>query len=240
MNVLVLGATGATGKLATQILLEEYHHVTAIIRPKSQLDDSLMNHSNMTVVRDNIDSLSEEQLCAYLEKCDAVVSCLGHNLSCKGLFGHPRDLVSGTVEKVKRCAKMLDRDTPLKLVLMSSSGVANQSIDSPMSFASRCVVGTLRALLPPHADNERAAATLQQEQIDSLEWVTVRPDSLVNCSTVSPFDVHTSPQRDPIFNAGDTSRINVAKFMVDLLMSPSLWRQWRSQTPVIYNRSLQQ
>jgi nucleoside-diphosphate-sugar epimerase len=237
MNVLVLGATGATGRLATQLLLEEHHHVMAIVRPTSELDSEVAKHNNLSVVRNNIDAMSDEMLCHYLSKCDAVVSCLGHNLSCKGLFGHPRNLVSDTVAKVKRCAELLERDTPLKFVLMSSSGVANRNVDAPMSFASRCVIRTLRALLPPHADNERATAQLQQQQTQALEWVCVRPDALVNCSTISPFEVHDSPQRDPIFNSGDTSRINVAKFMVDLLMSPSLWRQWRAQTPVIYNRS---
>jgi len=68
-----------------------------------------------------------------------------------------------------------------------------------------------------------------------IEWVAVRPDSLTNQINTTPYDVHPSPIRDPIFNSGKTSRINVAHFIVALITQPQIWQRWRGDLPVIYN-----
>ncbi|OOY35540.1 hypothetical protein BOV90_03935 [Solemya velum gill symbiont] len=47
---------------------------------------------------------------------------------------------------------------------------------------------------------------------------------------------HTSPVRNVIFNAGKTSRINVADFMSDLAVKSELWNEWKGKMPVIYDR----
>ena len=58
---------------------------------------------------------------------------------------------------------------------------------------------------------------------------------LINEAEVSEYIVHPSPIRSPIFDAGKTSRINVADFMVSLLKDAELWGNWKYKTPVIYN-----
>jgi len=93
-------------------------------------------------------------------------------------------------------------------------------------------------LVPPHVDNEEAGEYLQYVYTNSckaLEWVAVRPDSLVDQSKQSKFSVYPSPISDPIFSSKETSRINVAMFMVDLISSRQLWNEWVSEMPVIYN-----
>ena len=44
-----------------------------------------------------------------------------------------------------------------------------------------------------------------------------------------------SVQRSPIFNAGKTSRINVANFITELVSNEELWNKWKYRMPVIYN-----
>ncbi len=68
-----------------------------------------------------------------------------------------------------------------------------------------------------------------------VEWVAVRPDGLIDEKNISPYEIHPSPTRSAIFNAGKTSRINVAHFMTDLIMDNQTWNQWKGQMPVIYN-----
>ena len=63
----------------------------------------------------------------------------------------------------------------------------------------------------------------------------MRPDGLIDEDTVSSYTVHESPTRSAIFNAGKTSRINVAHFMTELASSESLWQEWKGKMPVIYN-----
>ncbi|MCP4135133.1 MAG: NAD(P)-dependent oxidoreductase, partial [bacterium] len=52
---------------------------------------------------------------------------------------------------------------------------------------------------------------------------------------VSEYEVHPSPIRSAIFNAGQTSRINVGHFMAGLVTDNHLWDRWKGQMPVIYN-----
>jgi hypothetical protein len=93
-------------------------------------------------------------------------------------------------------------------------------------------------LLPPHVDNEQASDYLRTTvgQKDAhIEWAVVRPDSLLDEEEVTEYEVHPSPIRSAIFNAGKTSRINVGSFMADLITDESIWKMWKGQMPVIYN-----
>ena len=112
---------------------------------------------------------------------------------------------------------------------------------SPSRFrlARRFVIGLLRLLLPPHVDNEQAADYLRSivgQNDSAIEWAAVRPDGLIDESEVSEYEVHPSPIRSAIFDAGKTSRINVAHFMAELITDDQTWNQWKGQMPVIYNR----
>ncbi|VVE60271.1 NAD-dependent epimerase [Pandoraea captiosa] len=96
----------------------------------------------------------------------------------------------------------------------------------------------VRALVPPHADNEQAADFLRTvigHHDPRVEWVVVRPDSLTDEPEVTAYETHPSPMRNAIFDAGKTSRINVAHFMADLMTRDDIWCRWRYQMPVIYN-----
>ena len=67
--------------------------------------------------------------------------------------------------------------------------------------------------------------------------VVVRPDTLIDEKKVSEYEVHPSPIRSAIFNAGKTSRTNVGDFMASLITEDDLWRRWRGRMPVIYNKA---
>jgi len=93
--------------------------------------------------------------------------------------------------------------------------------------------------LPPHRDNMMAADYLQDEigkENEKMDWVAVRPDSLINSDIESAYEVCKSQVRSPIFNAGKVSRINVSHFMAELLSDDGLWQQWRFKMPVLYNK----
>ena len=52
---------------------------------------------------------------------------------------------------------------------------------------------------------------------------------------VSEYEIHQSPTRNAIFDAGPSRRINVANFMASLATDSELWDVWRGKMPVIYN-----
>ncbi len=238
MNVLVLGATGATGRLLTEQLLERDVAVRAIVRSVARVPDQLRSYTALTLTEAEILSLSDDQLTELARGVDGVASCLGHTLSFKGIYGKPRRLVTDATRRVCDAIAGTDPQKPVRFVLMNTTGNRNRDNKEPRSLGEHVVIGLLRLLLPPQPDNEQAAEHLRTgvgRDSQYIEWAAVRPDSLVDEAAVSPYDVVPSPLRSPIFNAGNTSRINVAHFMARLLLEDDLWSRWRFQMPVIYN-----
>lgn len=94
MTTIVVGATGATGRLLVEQLLKRGQKVKAIVRSPNKLPKSVSEHPNISLIQANVLDLSPDELGEHLKNCEAVVSCLGHNLTFKGLFGHPRRLVT--------------------------------------------------------------------------------------------------------------------------------------------------
>jgi NAD(P)-dependent dehydrogenase (short-subunit alcohol dehydrogenase family) len=238
MTTLVVGASGATGQLLVQQLLSRGHSVKAIVRSPDMLPVDLESHRNLSVIRASVLSLTDAEMAQHVRGCSAVASCLGHNMSAKGIYGAPRRLVTDAVRRLCDAIKTNKSEEPTKFVLMNTAGNSNRDVNERVSFGQRLVIGLLRLLLPPHVDNEKAADYLRIEigQSDSaIEWAAVRPDSLVNEDELSEYEVHSSPIRSAIFNAGVTSRINVGHFMAALITDDDTWNQWKGQMPVIYN-----
>jgi hypothetical protein len=239
LKILVVGASGATGRLLVEQLLAGGHEVKAIVRSNSSFPEHLASHSAITIVKGEVHNFSVDEMAHHVCKSDAVVSCLGHNLSFKGMFGSPRRLVRDTVCKVFEAVKTNGNDAPVKLILMNSTGCRNRDLNEKISFGQKVVISLLRLLLPPHADNENAIDFLRTkigQDGGRVEWVAVRPDGLVDSSEVSDYELHSSPIRSAIFDAGKTSRINVAHFMAELITKEDTWLAWKGKMPVIYNK----
>ncbi len=239
MKVLVVGATGATGRLLVEQLLERGHDVTAIVRAPERLPEVLRSHDNLSLIQGSLLAMSDPELAELVEGCDGIASCLGHNTTLKGMFGKPRRLVTDATRRLCAAVAATGPQGSTKFVLMNTTGNRNRDLDEPVSLAQRLVVGLLRRVLPPHADNEQAADHLRTEigQDDGLiQWVVVRPDGLIDESAVSDYRIHPSPTRSAIFDPGTTSRINVGHFMADLISDDDTWQKWQGQMPVIYNK----
>lgn len=241
MTVLVVGATGATGRLLVERLLSQGHRVRSIVRSVDRVPEATRSHPRITHIEANLLDLSDAQLAAHVEGCSAIACLLGHRLSFQGIFGPPRRLVTDATRRLCGALKKTSSGEPRRYVLMNTAGNRNGDLEEPISFAQQCVVGLIRAAVPPHADNEDAAEFLRVEigQADAdVEWAAVRPDSLVDEDTVTEYEIYPSPTRSAIFNPGTTSRINVASFMAALITDSDLWQEWKGRMPVIYNKAI--
>ena len=238
MTILVVGASGATGRLLVEQLLNRGQNVKVIVRSPERLPEFLNNHDNLSVICASVLELSDAEMVQNVNGCDAVASCLGHNMNWKGLYGPPRRLVIDATRRLCNAIKTNKSEKPTRYVLMNTTGNSNRDLHEPISFGQRCVIGLLRLLLPPHVDNEKAAdylRTIIGQNDREVEWVAVRPDSLIDEDNVTEYEVHPSPIRSAIFNSGRTSRINVAHFIADLITDDNTWNKWKGQMPVIYN-----
>lgn len=239
MNILIAGASGATGRLLTEELLDRGEFVKVIVRSPEKLPAAIRNHENLEVIHASILDLSDAEMAQHVKGCDAAASCLGHNLNLKGLYGHPRKLVTDAVRRLCEAIKANSPHKSIKFVLMNTTANSNRDLNESISFGEKCVFGLTRLLLPPQADNEQAAEYLRCKigSKDTLiEWTAVRPDGLTDEDEVTAYEVHPSPIRSAVFDSGQTSRINVGHFMAELITEDDIWQQWKGQMPVVYNK----
>ena len=252
MKVIVLGATGATGRLVVKELLKQQHQVIALVRSSGQEhtlkkidedlreeglgNEELRDKEQLTLINGTALTLEDAHLSKLIDKADGVISCLGHNLTWKGVYGAPQMMVRDSIKRIVTLV-CRHRNAPLKIVLMNSSGVQNKDQHEPISLMQHLVLTILRLLLPPHKDNEQAANYLRTLDASkhTTQWVVVRPDALIDHCNVTPYSLHPAPIRSAIFDAGKVSRINVAVAMTRLLSDSHLWGKWQGKMPLIYN-----
>ncbi len=179
MRTLVIGACGATGRRLVEQLLTHGHNVRVVVRST----DMLPSHDSLSTTRASVLDLSDAEMAELVDGCGAVASCLGHNLSIKGIYGHPRRLVTDATRRFCNAITASEPEEPIKFVLMNTAGNSNRDLQEPISFGQKCVIGLLRLLLPPHTDNEKAADYLRTkigQNHRAVEWAVVRPDNLID------------------------------------------------------------
>jgi hypothetical protein len=239
-TTLVVGASGATGMKLVEQLLKQGLNVKVIVRSPEKLPEYWKSNNRLQIISASILELSNSEMNEHVAGCDAIASCLGHNITWRGIYGQPRKLVTDVTRRLCNAIEANNSKTITKFVLMNTTGNRNRDLSEPISFGQKCIIGLLRLLLPPHLDNEKAADYLRTEigqNNNLIEWVAVRPDGLTNEEKVTAYEIHASPIRSAIFNAGKISRINVGHFMAQLINDDDLWDKWKGQMPVIYNSS---
>lgn len=107
-QALVVGASEATGQLLVVELLNRGVDVIAIVRSSSSQKHKFGLYSNYHEVSGSISEMTEAELIPLVDQCDFVFSCLGHNLTWKGVFGQPRRLVTDSIRKLSRIIESLN------------------------------------------------------------------------------------------------------------------------------------
>ena len=97
MTTLVVGASGATGKLLVEQLLDAGQKVKVIVRSTGNIPDTWKSNDSILIIKATITEISVKEMAEHLTDCHAVASCLGHNLTWKGIYGKPRKLVTNAV-----------------------------------------------------------------------------------------------------------------------------------------------
>ena len=236
-SVLVVGATGATGRHVVAQLLrsDENHTVKVIARSADKMRDILSKlgvpeNSRLQITQAALLELTDKELQQQTADVDVVVSCLGHTMDWNGIYGHPRELVTDATRRLTN-ALIENKNKNAKFILMGSDGVAFEGNDDIRPFYERLLISLIRYMIPPHRDNEGAAAYLLSQR-DGMEWVIVRPTDLVDEAPSATYQLYPKPQGS-LFGSGTATRSHVAKAMVELITSASLWNQWKFKMPVL-------
>ncbi len=236
-RVLLLGGTGRTGGRVLEQLLGRGVSVRAIVRSAEKIPADVAGHAELEIIEADLLALRDEELREYVRGCDAVISCLGHVISLKGVFGPPRDLVTQAATRVCRAIEALRPETPVKFILMSSVSVNRPGrVDTRRGAGERVFLSILRHVVPAANDNQTAADFLcGSVRADNafVEWVAVRPDTLLE-GDVSVYAFHEG-LINSLARAGSTNMANVAHAMCELVVDPGLWSEWAGKLPVVVN-----
>jgi hypothetical protein len=238
-TVLLVGGTGRTGRRVLEQLLRRGVRVRAIVRAAHKLPADAAQHQDLAVVEADLLSLGDAELRRHVLGCDAAISCLGHVISVRGVFGPPRDLVTEAATRLCRAIAGVQPAKPVKFILMSSVSVNRPGgLDTRRGSFERAFLWMLRGLIPPANDNQKAADYLYSGVgMDSpfVQWVAVRPDSLLD-GDVSGYALHEG-LISSLARPDSTNRANVAHFMCELAANPAAWKDWAGKLPVIVNAS---
>eukprot|EP00980_Cylindrotheca_fusiformis_P012318 scaffold3015_cov122-Cylindrotheca_fusiformis.AAC.13 len=234
-KIFVAGATGATGKHVVQMMLDKGNSVVAVARSKDKMASLLKEKDygdRLHIHEASLLDLSDDELATLTKDCTAVVSCLGHNMSFSGLWGKPRQLVTDAVRRLTSAMP-----TSAKFILMGSDGV-QQPYDPIRPASERTILFLLRYLVPPHADNEGAAAYLNDHK--DFAWSVVRPTNLVDADEASgKYDIFEKSEVS-LFGSETVSRADVAHFMVELMTNKKTFETWKHKMPVVIGKKPEQ
>jgi putative NADH-flavin reductase len=160
-RVLIVGATGGTGRQLVQQALDRGLSVTALARDPSRLR---IDHPRLKVIQGNV--LDERSIDAAMRGQEAVVSALGHKR-----FFYPTGILSDGTRNVVRA---METHGVRRLVCVTSLGIG----DSAGRLGAFYTLFIIPVILPFYFwDKTRQERIIARSRV---EWVIVRPGALTN------------------------------------------------------------
>lgn len=207
MKILILGATGGTGRLIVRDALEKGHSVVALVRSKARASEL----PGADIIEGDV--CDEGTLTSALNGCEAVVTSLGTGVS---LF---REVSLLTVATRALIAAMT-RNGVHRLICVSALGVGDSHGHGGFVFDR-----LFQPLLLSHAykDKDRQEAAIRAS---SLDWVILRPARLTDDPARGSVRAFTDLAG---LKGGKVARADVARFVVEQLMTDT----WLRRTPVL-------
>ncbi|MCZ7615335.1 MAG: SDR family oxidoreductase [Ignavibacteriaceae bacterium] len=142
MKVLVISATGATGRLVVKHLLDININVKAVARNKSVLLNEFKSNDLLEIIIGNISEFDLNKNLELINDCDSIVCCLGHNISLKGIIGKPRMLVRDSIKNICTAIESSKKDK-VKLILMNTTANMNRKLKESYSYKDKIVLSLL-------------------------------------------------------------------------------------------------
>jgi putative NADH-flavin reductase len=207
MRVLVLGATGGTGRLIVRKAVAAGHEVVALVR-----DDAKAAHLSEAKILQG-DARNGSALAAALAGCDGVISALGTGIS-------PLKKVTSLSTATYALVNAMPGQGVERLVCITGLGAGDSRGHGGFLF-DRLVMPLL--LRNVYADKDRQEAIVRQSNLD---WTLVRPMVLTNAPATGKVRATVDLRA---VHGGTISRADVAEFVVaELTMG-----KWAKQAPLI-------
>jgi putative NADH-flavin reductase len=196
MRVLIVGATGGTGRQLVVQALDRGHHVTALVRNPAALQ---IEHPRLRVVRGNV--LEPASVEEAMRGQDAVISALGH----KRFFGPTRILSEGT----RTLLRVMETHGVSRFVCETALGIGSSAGRMGLSYT----LFVIPVILPFYFwDKTRQEQLIAASRVD---WIIVRPGGLTNASSRGTY--RHGAGIGSFLSTVRISRADVADFMLNQL-----------------------
>lgn len=224
MHILLIGASGRTGKLVLSEALKRGHTVTALVRNESSLEP----RTGLTIVQGNPLNVADIERAvtvndAHLMPSAAIVTLASVRASDSPFakqVSPPRLLADSN----KNVVEVLKRHGIKKIVTLSAVGVGDSWAQMPTIIAAMMSCSNMKYAYEDHNLVD------QEMRTSGMDYVLVRPTRLVYGEDVKPVKNLGNEGKGQSFMSSTTTG-SLAVFLVDAVESTEL----NGTTPVITN-----
>ena len=205
MKILILGATGRTGRLIVEEALKQGHDLNVLVRDKNKI-----SFSSKSIKVYQGTPTRQTDLAAAMQGCDLIISALGIVRASDAPWSKlisPKNFIS---ESIKNVIAEADQQNLKRLITVSAWGVGETKKEIPCWLRWLINYTNLGPVYEEHEKEEKLLAN------SSLNWTAVRPVALNDSKKIKTLKVSFNNFPKPSLQI---SRQSVAKFMVDIVKS---------------------
>ena len=168
MKLLILGASGATGRWLVTLAAQAGHDVTALVRPSTPFDAP----AGVRVIRGDV--VDPAIIATAVENKDAVASCLGIRRASKFPWAPILSPPDFTASVASALIPAMSHAGVRRVVAISAGGVAESITQLTTPVRWMVGAGTIGVAYRDLAEMERLLSA------SLLDWLAVRPVTLMN------------------------------------------------------------
>ncbi len=205
MKILIIGATGGTGRLIVEEALKQGYDLNVLVRDKNKMP---FNSKSIKVYQGT--SASRTDLAAAMQGCDLIISALGIARASDAPWSKlitPKKFIT---ESMKNVIAEAGQQNLKRLITISAWGAGETKKEIP--FWLRWLINHTN-LGPVYAEHESQEKLLANS---NLNWTAVRPVALNDSKKIKTLKMSFNNTPKPSLYI---SRQSVAKFMVDIVKS---------------------
>lgn len=215
MKILILGATGRTGRLIVEEALKQGYDLNVLVRDENKLpfNSKLIRVYQGTPAR-------QMDLAAAMQGCDLIISALSIARASDAPWSKLLTPDNFITESMKNVIVEANQQNLKRLITISAWGVGETKKEIPFWLRWLISYTNLRPIYAGHESQEKLLAT------SNLNWTAVRPVALNDSKKIKTLKISFNNLPKPSLQI---SRQSVAKFIVDTVKSD----KYDMKTPTI-------
>jgi len=203
MKILILGATGRTGRLIVEEALKQGYDLNILVRDKNKI-----SFSSKSIKVYQGTPARRADLAAAMQGCDVIVSALSIARASDAPWSKLITAKNFISESMKNVIAEAGPQNLKRLITISAWGVGETKKEVPFWLRWLINYTNLRPVYAEHESQEKLLAN------SNLNWTAVRPVALNDSNKIKTLKVSFNNFPKPSLQI---SRQSVAKFIVDII-----------------------